>query len=201
MQRPGADAAEQEGGAELRLAALGVRDVAVGAVEGQRADGGAGVDHARDRVVPGVLLVAGAGGVGVVRVGIGDRTVAGVPAADAGGLHAARGGEVGGAEGHALDARGGAGDLLEVGDALGGLEHAVHQDRALQARLRLELGEQAVGVVDVPGTLDLGDHDHLELVPDLSHELGDVVEEVGRGELVDTRPQRGFAKVHLTARP
>ena len=30
VQRPGADAAEQEGGAELRLAALGVRDVAVG---------------------------------------------------------------------------------------------------------------------------------------------------------------------------
>ena len=52
--------------------------------------------------------------------------------------------------------------------------------------------------MDVPGTLDLGDHDHLELVPDLSHELGDVVEEVGRGELVDTRPQRGFAEVHLT---
>ena len=92
----------------------------------------------------------------------------------------------------------GGGDLLEVGDALGGLEHAMDQQRALEPGFGLELREQAIGVMDVPGTLDLGDHDHLELVPDLSHELGDVVEEVGRGELVDTRPQRGFAEVHLT---
>ena len=35
VQRPGADAAEQEGGAELRLAPQGVLDVAVGAVEGE----------------------------------------------------------------------------------------------------------------------------------------------------------------------
>ena len=33
--------------------------------------------------------------------------------------------------------------------------------------LRLELGEQAVDVVDVPGALDLRDHDHVELVADL----------------------------------
>ena len=93
----------------------------------------------------------------------------------------------------------GAGDLLEVGHALGGLEHAVDQDRALEPGLGLELGEQAVGVVDVPRALDLGDHDHLELVADLADELRDVVEEVGRGELVDARPQRGVAEVHLPA--
>ena len=64
-----------------------------------------------------------------------------------------------------------AGDLLEVGDALGGLEHAVDQDRALEPGLRLELREQAVDVVDVPRALDLRDHDHLELVADLADEL------------------------------
>ena len=105
VQRPGADAAEQERGAELGLAALDVLDVAVGAVERQRADRRAGVDHARDRVVPRVLLVAGARRVGVVRVGVGDRAVAGVAAADARRLHPPRGGQVGRAEAHALDAR------------------------------------------------------------------------------------------------
>ena len=58
VQRPGADAAEQEGGAELGLAAGRVLDVAEGAVEGQDPGRGAGVDHAGDRVVPGVLLGA-----------------------------------------------------------------------------------------------------------------------------------------------
>src|SRR4051812_8441067 len=58
VQRPGAHAAEQERGAELGLAALDVLDVAVGAVERKRPDGGAGIHHARDRVMPGILLVA-----------------------------------------------------------------------------------------------------------------------------------------------
>src|SRR5438132_5156641 len=48
VQRPRAHAAEQEGRAELRFAALGVPDVPVGAVERKRADGRAGIDHARD---------------------------------------------------------------------------------------------------------------------------------------------------------
>ena len=47
----------------------------------------------------------------------------------------------------------------------------MHEDRALEPGLRLELGEQAIDVVDVPWPLDLGDHDDLELVPDLGHEL------------------------------
>ena len=49
------------------------------------------------------------------------------------------------------------------------------------------------------GALDLGDHDHLDLVPDLADDLGQVVEQVGRGELVDARPQRRVAEVHLPA--
>ena len=93
----------------------------------------------------------------------------------------------------------GGGDLLEVGDAEVGLEQRVHKDRALQARLGLQLGEQAVDVVDVPGALDLRDHDDLELVPDLPHQFGDVVEHPRRGELVDARPQRGVAEIHFPA--
>ncbi len=37
------------------------------------------------------------------------------------------------------------------------------------------------------------------LLSDLGDELGDVVEEVGRGELVHARPQRGVAELHFLA--
>src|SRR5262249_49518318 len=56
MEGPGPDAPEEEGSAELVLAAEAVADVPEGAVEGEASGGGAGVDHARDRVVPRVLL-------------------------------------------------------------------------------------------------------------------------------------------------
>src|SRR3954465_3023380 len=45
----------------------------------------------------------------------------------------------------------------------GGLEDRVGQDRPLDSGLGLELGEQAIDVVDVPGALDFRHHDHLEL--------------------------------------
>ena len=75
------------------------------------------------------------------------------------------------------------------------------EDRALEAGLGLELGEQAIDVVDVPRPLDLGDHDDLEAVADLAHELGDVVEHPRRLERVDARPQRRRAEVHLAPDP
>ena len=62
VEAPGADAAEQEGVAELVLAGDDVLDVAERAVEREDPVGRAGVDHAGDRVVPEVLLVGGAAG-------------------------------------------------------------------------------------------------------------------------------------------
>ena len=73
------------------------------------------------------------------------------------------------------------------------------QDRPLEAGLRLELGEQAVDVVDVPRALDLRDHDDVELVADLGDQFGQVVEHPRGGELVDPRPQLRVAEVHLAA--
>ena len=64
MQRPGAGAAEQEGVAELRLAGGRVGEIAERSVERLDAVGGAGVDHPRDRIVPGILLGARALGSG-----------------------------------------------------------------------------------------------------------------------------------------
>ena len=51
-----------------------------------------------------------------------------------------------------MHARARRGDLLEVGHPEGGLEDGVDEDRPGQAVARLELGEQAVDVVDLPRT-------------------------------------------------
>ena len=104
VQRPRADAAEQEGVAELVLAGHHVGDVAERAVVGVDAVHRAGVDHPRDRVVPEVLLVRRAAGLDVGDAEVVDRRVlahqvAGVAAADPGGLHPAVGGQVGRARG------------------------------------------------------------------------------------------------------
>ena len=120
-------------------------------------------------------------------------------AADAGRLHATVGGEVGGAERQALHPRGCAADLLDVGDAASRLEDRVHEQRLGEPGLRLELGEQAVDVVDVLGALDLGDHDDVEPVADLADERGEIVEHPRRVEAVDPGPQLGVAEVDLLA--
>src|SRR3989441_2249008 len=88
-------------------------------------------------------------------------------AAHASRLHAARGGEVRWPEADPLHAWARGADLLDVGDAERGLEDGVHEEGALQLMVRLQLGEEAVHVVDVPRPLDLGDHDDLEAVADL----------------------------------
>jgi hypothetical protein len=115
--------------------------------------------------------------------------VARVAAADAGRLHPPVGGEVGGAEREALHARRGAADLLDVGHAEGRLEDRVHEERAGEPGLGLELGEQPVDVVDVLGALNLGDHDDVELVADLGHERREVVERPGAVQRVDPGPE------------
>ena len=75
------------------------------------------------------------------------------------------------------------------------------EDRPLEAGARLELGEQAVDVVDVPRALDLRDHDHRQAVADLAHQRRDVVQHPRALERVDPRPQGGLAEVDLLADP
>ena len=60
--------------------------------------------------------------------------------------------------------------------------------------LRLELREQPIDVVDVPGAFDLRDHDHVELVADLADDGRQVVEEPGAVEAVHPRPELGRPK-------
>ena len=65
-----------------------------------------------------------------------------------------------------MHARRGQRDLLDVLDAFGGFENGVDQDRLGDAVPGFELGEQLVEIMNVPGALDLGQHDHVELVAD-----------------------------------
>ena len=116
-------------------------------------------------------------------------------AADARRLHRARSGEIGGAQAHAVHARRGGGDRLDIVDALRGLQNGVDQDRLFDFVARFELRQQLVEIVDVPGPIDLGQHDDVELVADGADDLDDVVERPGRIERVDARPQSGRAVV------
>ena len=122
----------QEGVAELRLAGGRVGEVAERAVERLDAVGETGVDHAGERVVPQVLLEGRA--LGPARRRIGDDPVLGMAAADARRLHAARGGEIGRPEAHAVHARAGGGDGVDVLDALGRLQDGMDQDRLRRPR-------------------------------------------------------------------
>src|SRR5690606_36628177 len=144
VEAPGADAAEQVGVAELVLAGDDVLDVAEGPVEGQQPVGHAGVDHAGQRVVPQVLLVDRAVGLDVAAGRILAHEVARGAPADAGGLHAPVGGQVGRAEGQTLHAGRGRADLLHVGHAAGRLEDGVQEDRAVEPGPGLELGDETV---------------------------------------------------------
>ena len=120
---------------------------------------------------------------------IGAHQVTGVAAADPRGLHPTVGGQVGGTQGEALHARARPADLLHVGDAAGGLEDRVDQQRPVEPGLGLELGEQPVDVPDVLGALHLRDHDHVEPVADLRDQRGQVVEHPGAVEGVDAGPE------------
>ena len=114
VDRPLADHAEGRGAAGLGGEAVGVGEVAEGAVDRQHAVGAAGGDDRGGDAVPGVAVERRARRLAVLRR---QHVVAVLGAADAGGLHPHRGGEVGGAEAHRLQPRRAGGDLADVGEA------------------------------------------------------------------------------------
>ena len=116
-------------------------------------------------------------------------------AADARRLHGARGGEIGGPQAHAVHARRRARNRLHIVDALRGFQDGVNQNRFFDFVARFELRQQLVEIVDVPGAVDLRQHDDVESVADRAHDLDDIVERPRRIERVDTRPQSGRAIV------
>src|SRR5919108_653347 len=80
-----------------------------------------------------------------------------------------------------------------------GREDGVDEYRPLQARLGLELRQEPVDEVDVPGALDLRDHDHLDAVSDLGDDPRQIVQDPWALEGVHPRPEGGLAEVHLAA--
>ena len=189
MQAPCTCAAEQEGVAELLLAGVKVGNITERAVEGVDAGGAAGINEAGDGVVPEVLL--GVGARAAVCMRIFEHAVEGMAAADAGGFHLAACGKVCRAEADALHAGGGEGNVLDAGNAFSRFEDGVEEDRARETGLGLQLGNELVRVMDVPRAFDLRDHDHVELVAGLQHEVGHIVEEPGGVQAVDAAPEAG----------
>ena len=116
-------------------------------------------------------------------------------AADPRRLHRARGGEIGGTETDAVHARRSGGDGDDIVHAFGGFQDGVNEDRLFHAMLGFELGEQLIEIMDVPGALDLRQHDDVELLADRGDDLANVVERPGRIERVDARPQSGCAEI------
>jgi hypothetical protein len=110
-------------------------------------------------------------------------------------LYRARGRKIGRTEADALHARRAGGDLLDIHDAFGGFQNGVDQDRPRYRMTRLELGQQLVEIIDVPGTVDLGQHDDVELVADRGDQFGDVVQHPWRVQRIDARPEPGRAEI------
>ena len=186
MQRPGAQATHEERVAKLHLACGGVGKIPERSIERLDAGGGAGIDHFRNGVVPEILLERRAW---LVAFGVSKHFVFGMAAPDARGLHRPR------------DAARSAGPRLIPcirGEAVA-ISSTLLTPCAVSrmAWMRIgffslcrafELRQQLIEIVDVPWPIDLGQHDHVELVADGADDFGDVVECPRRIERVDTRP-------------
>ena len=74
----------------------------------------------------------------------------------------------------------------------------MHEDRTIESRPGLELREQPVHIVDVPGALDLRHHYDLQAITDFADQRGQLIECPGRLERVDPRPQSGPGQFGVT---
>ncbi len=143
--------------------------------------------------MPQILLREGA--VRLVGIGIGKNAVERMAAADPRGLHPARGGKIGRAETEPVHPRACGRDLGDVLDALSGFQQGMDEDRLGDLVASLKQREVLVDEVDVPRTLDFGDHDDVELVADRADDLAHIVEKPRAVQCVDPGPQAGVAEV------
>ena len=118
-------------------------------------------------------------------------------AADAGGLHAHGGGEVRGPKAHRRKARGAGGDFFHMGDTCGGFDDDLEGNRFAAALGGLDRRDEGVDGVDVSGTADLGDHDLVEPVGGLFHQVDHVFVPIGGIEAVDTHGEVFAVPINL----
>ena len=151
------------------------------------------IDHAGHSVVPQILLHKRAW---CIRVdGITKHPIEWMTAANARGLHAARCGKIGRPEAHAVHAWAGAGNLFDVLHAFRRFEQCVDENRARDVVSRFQQCEILVDKVDVPRPFDLGNHDDIDLVSGIAHNLVQIVEDPRTVQAIDAHPERGVAKI------
>ncbi len=83
---------------------------------------------------------------------------------DASGLHLTVRSQVCRAQADTLHARTGQCDFFYACHPLGRFKNGVEQDRPRETRLCLQLCNILIGEMDVPGTFDLWQHDHVQLM-------------------------------------
>ena len=146
VQYPLAVEAQRGGPPGDRAVPVGVADLQVGTVDGLQVVGAGGDQDAHQDVVVGV------------------RRVAGRLLADHQRLHVDRGHEVRGPEDDGLKPRRGGGDRIHVHQARGVLDLRLDADPAhLEAHRLLDLGQQQVQRLDLPGVGHLRQHDAVQV--------------------------------------
>jgi hypothetical protein len=128
---------------------------------------------------------------------VGEDRIVGIGAADIGGARAGRGGVVGDAEMQRFEPLRRAGDGMDVLHAERGLDDELETDALLEALCRFDLRYQHVESVDIGGRADLGNHDEVQLVAGLLHDIDDVAVHVVRVEAVDAQRQRLAAPIDV----
>ena len=69
------------------------------------------------------------------------------------------------------------------------------RDRLFDSIFGFEQGNVLVNEVNIPRPLDLGNHDHIDLVADVLDDLAQVIEYPGAVQGIDANPHRGVAEV------
>ena len=75
------------------------------------------------------------------------------------------------------------------------IKQRVQQDWLADCVFRFEQGDVLIDEVDIPGPLDLGDHDHVELVADMLDDLAEVVEYPRAVQRIDAHPHAGIGEI------
>ena len=94
-----------------------------------------------------------------------------------------------------MHARARASDRLDIVHTLRRLQKRVDHHGLLDAVPGLELGQKLVEIMNVPWSLNLGQHEHVELIAHGGHDLKDVVQNPRAVERIDAGPKSRAAEL------
>src|SRR6056297_3249079 len=188
---PFADHSKGGGAQRLCPEAVIIREVAEGAIDGQKAVRAAGGDDGGLGPVPRV---------GPVFLALADHIVVFLRTADAGGGHAHGGREVGGAEAEGLHAGAGGGDGFDVGDAGGGFDDRLKADPLGAALGGFDRGDERVDGIDVFGAAGFGNHDLIKAAARFFKQINHITVPEGGIQPVDPNAEVFVAPIHIIDR-